>query len=373
MRHAELRNNEPEAPNDFRFFDYELDGEIFQTSMLMASAPCFSDFSLLSDIYTAPHTSAEPIKGIALDNEARRALKPLAKRADVKARIDGTKIWDDPCFRLLSWGSANQPRFEFDVCSFVDYRWTGGLLEDELKEAIVACRGVIKEDFFDQGFNKFRRTWMPNLNSVVGLQDRFCCGGVSVLTAFAREDDFLLPLQKRSEQVADGQNQLATIPKGLHQPLSSTRKNIYPYWTVLREFHEELYEGDVERKQKRLSHDWWLDEEGAEATRHLVSNPDTFQVSGLGFGFNLVTGNYEYCCLLLIMEKDFLSKFPPRGSWETSDLIELSSRDYDLIKYYMTSNTSRPVNESIPSLVLGLERLAQIAPRKVSAPSFQRL
>ena len=119
--------------------------------------------------------------------------------------------------------------------------------------------------------------------------------------------------------------QLAVIPKGFHQPLADFCGDAKIAATLRREMEEELF--------GRQDIDNTLGEQHAADPLHpsrlsapmrwlVTENPGAFRMECTGFGLNLVSGNFEFACLIVIDSDEFWSRFGGQieACWESSSL-----------------------------------------------------
>ena len=102
----------------------------------------------------------------------------------------------------------------------------------------------------------------------------------------------------------------------------------------------------------------WLDE-----------RPGTLRVECTGFGFNLVTGNYEFGCLIVVEDEDWWDQFGHlvESNWEVERIHRYSSLDTAGLTVLV--GDPRWGNESLFSLLQGLHRLdASGDPSRLGAP-----
>ena len=154
---------------------------------------------------------------------------------------------------------------KYSMTSFLKYRFTIGLLEDELIDALISTKGDIDKIISNtHKYLPIRNELIPDLNLLLNFQERFCAGGIGVVLAFARgepDNDFIIPVQSRSKKVSDGRNQLAVIPKAFHQPLLENKAEVNVYWTSFRELYEEVFHGiEVEKEISKIKFDWYFNE-----------------------------------------------------------------------------------------------------------------
>ncbi len=298
---------------------------------------------------------------------------------EVIARLEtmGVKIWNDPLYRLLSIDNTeNTSSFGFGLTDFLSYRFTSGILADEITDALIAAEGSSEKILLNPQSNlPIRQVIMPELKFLSNYQSRICAGGIGVLLAIARgkpHNDFLLTFQVRSSFVSDGRNQLAVLPKAFHQPIADSDEEISLYSTLQRELFEEVYgHPDVEHQSHRLKHNWYLDEEPGVA--YLDDHVGGYTLEVTGFGLNAIAGNFDFGLLLAIRDEWYWNTFGNKlfPNWEASKLMRVSSKDTAGIKDILLNYSW--ANESIPHVLEGLLRLKEIEPKRVSLPDIQRV
>lgn len=361
-----------ENPAQLTPYSVVIEGKQLDTSMLLDKLDSTLDWLKCDCTGTHPLAKCpEIVELIAnLDETDRKLIGKFATRVASSLAIDGVEIFNDPMFRLTAYEFGSG--FQFTECNYHDYRYSCGLLEDELKIAIAEAEGDVGRIVAPDAF-ELRSRLLPDLASILAVDSRVCCGGVSTLTAFLREDDYVIPLQRRSAAVGDNQNQLATIAKGIHGPLTGDPSDIMLAKTIWREFYEELFSGekDVRRFRQMISGDWWLNEPNAAPVRYLRENPEQSEQFGLGFGFNMVSGNYEFPNLFIIKNFDFLKRFKVNGCWEAEKVSYVSSKDILEIREILTNKEVYGlVNECVPTFVRGLKLLKEIDPTRVELPEM---
>jgi hypothetical protein len=135
----------------------------------------------------------------------------------------------------------------------------------------------------------------------------------------------MLLVQERSSSVINAARQLAVIPKGFHQPMADYRNDARIAATLLREAEEELF--------GRTDIDGTLGEQHAADPMHparlsepmrwlLTEEPGALRMECTGFGLNLVSGNFEFACLIVIDSDEFWTRFGGHieANWESSTL-----------------------------------------------------
>lgn len=80
----------------------------------------------------------------------------------------------------------------------------------------------------------------------------------------------------------------------------------------------------------------------------------------MGFGVNLLTGNYEFPCLLVINDDEWWARFGGQigANWEICQVRPYSSRDAAGLQDLLLE--SRWSNEGLFAFVEGLRRLAEL-------------
>ena len=240
-------------------------------------------------------TSEQPAFG-RLDEQA--AVRRLAEAA-----VSGVRIADVPLYRLLEVNPRPSGLAgEVGVVSFAEYALGPDLLEGELTDRLVADRAIAA------GSLPLRDRYLPDLTSVLDLPKRLCAGGVLALTAIARPADpfrggadYLLLVQERSAHVVNAARRLSVIPKSFHGPLADRRADARIGATLRRELEEELFgRADVDRiRGGRRAADPMHPTRLSAPMRWLAEKPGRFRMECTGFGFNLVSGNFEFASLVV--------------------------------------------------------------------------
>lgn len=341
------------------------DGHNASTSIL--TRPTWLD---LDCPLTAAHdqlriTSTAPDHDVSLDDiAAGHAAQRLAETLAVDVRLV-----DMPLFRLLDVdvrrgavaGSAGLARF-------VGYALTMDLLEGELIDALTSDA---------QGSLPLRDRYLPDLATAFDLSGRLCAGGTLALTAIARPAsphrgpaDYVLLVQERSGHVVNAARRLAVIPKGFHQPMTDYRTDVHLGSTLRREMEEELFGRDEidntisDQRRADPMHPSLL----TEPMRWLMDEPDRLRIECTGFGINLVSGNYEFPCLIVIEDEEFWARYGGviEANWESTGLRQFSSLDAELLTELIGDVAWS--NEGLFALLQGLRRLSQIGGDRVNVP-----
>jgi hypothetical protein len=180
-------------------------------------------------------------------------------------------------------------------------------------------------------------------------------------------------VQERSGSVVNATRQLAVIPKGFHQPLADFRGDAKIAATLRREMEEELF--------GREDLDNTVGEQHAADPLHparlsapmrwlLMENPGAFRMECTGFGLNLVSGNFEFACLIVIDSDEFWSRFGGQieASWEASSLRQYSSLDGGSLA--ALADDSGWSNEGLFAFLQCLRRLRQVGGGRVDVPAI---
>ncbi|MFI6025097.1 helix-turn-helix transcriptional regulator [Amycolatopsis magusensis] len=318
-----------------------------------------------SDLELGPGSgsAAGPIDGAA-------AVRRLARVAE-----DDIRMTDAPIYRLTEVEAAAGGLVgRVELASFVEYALTADLLEGELVDALTAGRSTKPGELL------LRDRYLPDLASVLDLRSRLCAGGVLALTAIARpadryrgEADYLLLVQERSAQVLNAASKLSVIPKGFHGPLADYRADARIGATLRRELEEELFgRADVDNTAggpraadpmhaSRLS----------RPMRWLGERQDRTRMECTGFGFNLVSGNYEFATLVVIEDEEFWSRFggEVEANWEAAGLRQYSTRDAEMLVELVGDEAWS--NEGLFAFLQGLRRLREIGGSRVALPEIE--
>jgi hypothetical protein len=259
--------------------------------------------------YISPSATPAVVKDLN-DGALAAAIDRLAN-----AELSDTVLTNDPVYRLLRV-SVEHERLDAEVTlmPFADYALTMDLLESELVDAFA------EQDAMGAAATRWRRPRLPmrdaHLPSVLhalDVQRRVCAGGPVALLAAARpggalgrrQADYALLVQERSPRVLNAVGRLAVIPKAFHQPTVEPAAEADLSTSLQRELEEELLGreelgslfGRDFRKVDPLHADlrspplrWLLEHRDS----------DSYRIECVGFGINLLSGNYEFACLILM-------------------------------------------------------------------------
>ena len=342
----------------------------------MTSVLTCPDWLDLACALTANHdrlTLAGPAAGsdVLLDAEAAdAAVQRLAETL-----VAGTRFVDMPLYRLTGLSAGNaEISGSLGITQFASYALTLDLLEGELSDALTT--GVRPEP----GSLPLRDRYLPDLASVLSVNGRLCAGGALALCAFARPADpyrgpadYVLLVQERSGSVVNAARQLAVIPKAFHQPMTDFRGDARIAATLRREMEEELFGRD--------DIDNTINEQHAADPMHparlsapmrwlMTENPGALRIECTGFGLNLVSGNFEFACLIVVNSDEFWSRFGGQveSSWESSSLRQYSSLDGGSLSALACDGAWS--NEGLFAFLQGLRRLSQIGGDRVDIPAI---
>jgi hypothetical protein len=245
---------------------------------------------------------------LSLDEQAAGA----AAQRLAETLATGTRLVDMPLFRLLHIDVGEGAiAGSVAVTQFAHYALTMDLLEGELIDALTA--GLSPHP----GSLPLRDRYLPDLASVLGVADRLCAGGTLALCEIARPAspyrgpaDYVLLIQERSADVVNAARRLAVIPKGFHQPMTDFRADARIGATLRRETEEELFgREDIDNTiTKPYAADPMHPTRLSEPMRWLTEAPGRLRIECTGFGLNLVSGNFEFPCLIVIDAEDFWSR-----------------------------------------------------------------
>jgi hypothetical protein len=288
------------------------------------------------------------------------------------AEVDGTVMVNNPLYRLLDVELTSRGlAATVTTVDFAQHAMTTELMEGELIDAVNVTGRQLP----------LREAFLPDVRSAFDLDNRACVGGAAALLAIARGSqhggrrDYVLLTQERSKSVLNTAGKVAVIPKAFHQPTGEPADEAPISVTLRREFEEELLgREDLEQLGRSGAHPQvdplhahhltppmaWLLNQGA----------DRYRVECTGLGFNLVTSNYEFSCLIVVEDEAWWDRFGHlvEANWEAERVHRHSSLDTAGIEALVTD--PRWGNESLFTLVQGLQRLAEIGdPQRVALPT----
>lgn len=288
------------------------------------------------------------------------------------------RIWDAPIYRLINVEfGKNRLRASFAVDEFLRYRFTIGLLQDELIEGLISAEFDLDKMFHPNSRDlPLRDETLPDGQSIIDFGSRMCAGGISTFFAIARPhpfNDFAIPVQKRSSSVSDSQGLLSPIPRAFHQPMVDPLSELKLSSTVYRELYEELFGGtESEENVRRLQADWWLYESKPIRWFHEHKGAYTFECICLGI--DLLSGNYHFGILLAVRDESFWREFGHElmTNWEVADSGGklVSSKNYNQVADY---TLRLDWTEDVFIFVEGLKYLQAIESKRFNIPKLEVL
>jgi transcriptional regulator with XRE-family HTH domain len=315
-------------------------------------------------------TSAPRESVVSLDADVTDA----ATQRLAEAFATDHRLVDVPLYRLLAVDvTKGLIAGSVAVTPFVRYALTMDLLEGELIDALAAGSPT------RSGSLPLRDRYLPDIRAVLDLAGRLCAGGTLALCAIARPAspdrgpaDFALLVQERSDHVVNAARRLAVIPKGFHQPMTDFRADARIGATLLREMEEELFgRADTDSTTSgRHTADSMHQTRLSEPMRWLTDKPGHLRLECTGFGFNLVSGNFEFASLIIIESEDFWQRYGGQveANWEAESLRMCSSLDSESITEL--AGDAAWSNEGLFAFLQGLRRLRQIGGSRADIPAI---
>jgi hypothetical protein len=313
---------------------------------------------------------AAPEVGAAARLPEGPALEAALRRL-AAAEVSATVMVNNPLYRLQDVALSRR-RLEGTVTltDFADYALTMDLLETELVDALAT---VDRSDGNGRGGLPLRDVYLPTVASALAFNDRLCVGGPVALLAAARpgtrhgqhEPDYVLLIQERSSRVLNVTGRLAVVPKAFHGPTTEAAEEAHLSASLERELEEELLgREDLEQVSERSFRrvDPFAADQLSEPMRWLVERrrTDAYRVECVGFGINMVTGNYEFPCLIVIDDEEWWQRYSGRleANWEMARVRRYSSRDTTGLQ--AVAADPRWSNEGLFAFLEGLRRLAEL-------------
>ena len=286
------------------------------------------------------------------------------------AETDGTMLANNPLYRLTGLDmSTDGLDAQFACSDFATYALTSDLLEAELA-AVAAQRSPAASSIA----TPLRDKWLPSAQSAFDFDRRVCVGGPVCLVAVCFGAGYYLLIQERSSKVLNGNGTIAVIPKAFHQPTVDAFDETPLSLTVEREIEEELLGRldlellgpDTGRRAAPMH-----PQNASGPMRWLHAHREAWRMECTGFGVNLVTGNFEFACLVAVHDPKWWANYGHllAANWEASHLKRYSSVDRNGLRRLI--NDPRWSNEALFAFIEGLRRLAEVDPERVESPALE--
>lgn len=305
----------------------------------------------------------------------------------------GVEIWNGMIYRLLKLAAnTNHLTAAFAREEYFRHRFTTNVIIDELMQAIIRANFLIDE--IPSGHAEFlplRQRFLPDGRAMVDFEHRVCATGVMTLFAMARsqENDFVIPLKRRSGKVATKQGLVDVIPEGFHQPLrehyGGLDPELKPSFSVLRELYEELFRGrEVKRGRKRLRHDWFLDKR-YEPMGWFREHGDAYSLECTSCGIELASGDCTLGILFVIRDGQFWDDYSSllEANYEFLEDVPINSSELNNVAggAFISSRNRDGLAQVIQrsdwdtgglfAFIEGLRRLEQLEPSRVNLPRIE--
>jgi transcriptional regulator with XRE-family HTH domain len=350
-----------ERPTGEGFYRADVGGQRVNLSVLTRETWTGASVPLASKAEQFVLDLADPLAAPDLDELGTDAA--VARLGAIEAA--DTVLINNPIYRLTGVEFDKKHLVATVVPSdFASYALTADLLESELVDALMSSNGAGSEAL------PLRSRYLPTAAAALDLRSRISAGGPAALMAVARPAtgerpaDYLLLIQERSGRVANVVGKLAVIPKAFHQPIVDAHGERHLSTTLRRELEEELLgRDDLESlivagpRKAAPFHDEalsdpmaWLLGHGHEASR----------LECTAFGINMVTGNYEFACLIVIDDEEWWESYGAtvETNWEALRLRCYSSLDTPALAHLVADpNWS---NEGLFAYLEGLRRLGEL-------------
>jgi hypothetical protein len=316
--------------------------------------------------------AAAPIPTSSLEGELLEAAIDRLAQAELLTTV----LVDNPIYQLLKVAiEPSRLQATVTLINFATYALTMDLLEAELVDTLADVTGHIAATARKAGRLHFplRDAYLASVSHALDFERRICAGGPVALLAAARPrdrtgrrpPDYALLVQERSPRVLNVVGRLAVIPKAFHGPTVEPSAEADLSTSVHRELEEELLGRDelgnvfdeglrkVDPFHANLLSEplrWLLDHQ----------DPSAYRLECVGFGVNLLTGNYEFPCLIVINDEEWWARFGGQieANWEIRRVRLYSSRDAAGLQDLMLD--PRWSNEGLFAFIEGLRRLAEL-------------
>jgi len=319
--------------------------------------------------------NSDPVVGAPVSPLVETTLEAALLRL-ASVEVSDTVLVNNPLYQLLDIAIARHHlEAVVSVAHFADYALTMDLLETELMDALVATRQPFAVPNLTNAVTKLplRDAYLPTMTSALTLNRRLCVGGPVALLAVARnsarhgqrEPDFVLLIQERSARVVNVTGKIAVVPKSFHAPTVEAGEEVPLSASLERELEEELLGREdleclLDGSSRRA--DPFHTDHLSEPMRWLVDRrcTDAYRVECLGFGINMVTGNYEFPCLIMIDDEEWWARYGGQveANWEMERIRRYSSRDTVGLQTLIAD--PQWSNEGLFAFLEGLRRLAEL-------------
>jgi DNA-binding SARP family transcriptional activator len=270
-------------------------------------------------------------------------------------------VWDDDIYRLAQIHlSADTLRASFALDRFVHYALTLSLLEHELLDALAAHDN-------DPSFVlshaetalPLRKAYLPDAESLAQVSTRLCAGGIATLFVHAvDEGEYRAILHRRSQKVFKRTGRLSVVPQAWHQPVWDPQAEVCLSTTVERELEEELLgRKEVTRGEDLQVLDPYHLASRTPQMRWLLENRAAWHRECTGLSINLLTGTYDFSCLIVISDPTFGQLWP---NWETERTIPLSLRPSNIQRVREKALDASWVDEALFAFFRGLRRFGEL-------------
>jgi hypothetical protein len=316
--------------------------------------------------------TAAPIPTPLLEGELLDAAIDRLAQTELSATV----LVNNPIYQLLRIAiEPGRLQAAVTLIDFATYALTMDLLEAELVDTLADLTGHMAATTTRARRLRLplRDAHLPSVTHALDFERRICAGGPVALLAAARPSgragrrlsDYALLVQERSPRVLNVVGRLAVIPKAFHGPTVEPSAEADLSTSVHRELEEELLGrdelGNVFDQGLRKVDPFHTDLL-SEPLRWLLDHkdPGAYRLECVGFGVNLLTGNYEFPCLIVIDDDEWWARFGGQieANWEIRQVRLYSSRDAAGLQDLMLD--PRWSNEGLFAFVEGLRRLAEL-------------
>lgn len=277
----------------------------------------------------------------------------------------GVALWNRPTYSLESV-DLKKASFEFSKTDFLSYRFSYGLLEDELLWALARTQSNQSSPLS----LPLREELLPNLRRLTAIGTRPAIGGMGCVTAINTNEGYIIPVVERSKEVSCNREKVTVVPMGYHQSREFDEQHKHLCWTVLHEFYEECVEGRESPSPDGATYahapymnlremEWFLHNRG-------------WYCELIAFGINGITGNYDVGFLLVIEDPGYWEAFENtlKHNWEIKSVKKLTLNAPEGILAELSHGSWE--SEGLLHMVEALERLNRRRPQSSPALKFKR-